>query len=94
MAPLSAFLPLLLTSCAASTEVVAPALPEAPPSLSACTQAKVPLLPGAAGTPLSKAQTIQALAEQRASALSKNRCARAWEEFYGDLKKSFGGQAQ
>jgi hypothetical protein len=54
----------------------------------------VPDIPGARGTPLSKAEAAEALAEQRASALSKNRCARAWEKFYGDLKKSFGGQAQ
>jgi hypothetical protein len=92
MAPLSAFLPLLLTSCAASTEYVAPPLPEAPPGLRLCTDASVPPIPGAAGTHLTKAQTIEALAEQRAIAFEKDRCAKAWDAFYTDLRKSLGGK--
>lgn len=89
----SAFLLLLLTGCAGSTEYVAPQLPEAADGLRACTAAPVPDIPGALGTSISKAQAAEALAEQRAAALSKDRCARAWADFYSDLNKAIGGRA-
>lgn len=85
---LSAFLPMLLTACAASNEIVAPQLPEAPSGLRACTDvALLPIL-GAPGSALTKAQAARALAEQRATAAAKNRCAAAWDAFYTDLRKS------
>ena len=89
--PTSAFLLLLLTGCASSTEYVAPRLPEAGEGLRVCAAAPVPDIPGARGTPLNKSQAAEALAEQRASALSKDRCARAWADFYSDLSKALGG---
>ncbi len=89
----SAFLLLLLTGCATSTEYAAPRLPEAGEGLRVCAAVPVPDIPGAHGTPLSKSQAAEALAEQRASALSKDRCAKAWAEFYSDLRKAIGGRA-
>ena len=93
MPMMSAFLLLLLTGCATSPEYVAPQLPAAGDGLAACTAAPVPDIPGARGTALGKAEAVEALAEQRASALSKDRCAKAWEEFYSDLSKAIGGGA-
>jgi hypothetical protein len=46
--------------------------------LRACTGDAVPPIPGARGTPLTKAQAAECLAEQRAAALAKDRCAKAW----------------
>ncbi|MGA7675148.1 MAG: hypothetical protein WCA78_08895 [Rhizomicrobium sp.] len=89
----SAFLLLLLTGCATSPDYVAPQLPAAGDGLAACTAVAVPEIPGARGTPLGKAEAAEALAAQRASALSKDRCAKAWAEFYSDLSKSIGGEA-
>lgn len=87
---MSACLPLLLTACAASTEAVAPRLPDPPPALVACTQAALPPIPGAPGSGLSKAQAAETLGEQRAAALSKHRCARGWMTYYRDLGRSLG----
>ena len=84
----SAFLPLLLTGCATSTEAVAPVLPAAPAGLAVCTAAPVPAIPGARGTALTKAQAAEALADQRAAALAKDRCAQGWASFYTDLKSN------
>jgi len=81
----------LLTGCANSpTDVVVPSLPDAPAGLKACTAASVPPIPGAAGTMLTKAQAATSLAEQRAIALAKSRCAKSWGAFYDDLKKTMG----
>lgn len=80
-----AFLPILLTGCATSNEVEHLQLPPVPAGLAACTDAPVPPVPGARGTPLTKAQAAEALSDQRASALSKDRCAHDWRDFYGDL---------
>jgi hypothetical protein len=82
----SAFLLLLLTACATSTEAVSPSLPAAPAGLAACAAAPVPAIPGARGTAITKAQASEALADQRAEALAKDRCARGWASFYGDLE--------
>jgi hypothetical protein len=62
-------------------------LPAIPPGLVACTDADVPSIPGPRGSPLNKAQTAEALADQRSAALDKDRCAKAWAAFYGDLRK-------
>lgn len=90
----SAFLLLSLTGCGTSTEYVSPQLPAPDAGLTACTEASIPAIPGAAGTPLSKAQAATALAEQRASALSKDRCAKAWADFYADLRRTLRGGMQ
>jgi hypothetical protein len=79
---------MLLTACAASNEIVAPQLPEVPAGLRVCTDAALPPIPGAPGSALTKAQAAQALAEQRAAATAKNRCAAAWDDFYADFRKS------
>jgi hypothetical protein len=86
MRALSACLLLLLTGCAASIEAVPPSLPEIPAGLAACTAAPIPAIPGDAGTPLTKAQAAEALADQRAAALAKARCAQSWKSFYAGLK--------
>lgn len=91
---LLAFLPILLTGCAGSTEYVAPQLPAVTADLRACTDAAITPIPGAAGTALSTAQVAQAIGEQRSAALSKDRCAKAWDAFYADLRKSIGGASQ
>jgi hypothetical protein len=64
---------------------VALKLPDVPAGLQACTDAAVPPIPGARGTALTKAQAAEALADQRAAALSKDRCAKAWQTFYQAL---------
>ncbi len=87
----SALTLLLLTSCASSPEYVAPQMPAAPADLTRCTAETVPDIPGAPGTGLDKAQSSQALAEQRAAAKAKDRCSRSWADFYEDLRKSIGG---
>ncbi len=79
---------MLLTGCAGSNEIVAPQLPETPAGLRACTDTALPPIPGAQGTALTKAQAAQALAEQRAAAAAKSRCAEDWDAFYADLRKS------
>lgn len=78
-------LPILLTACAGSAEPVPLALPAVPAGLAACTADTIPPIPGAPGTALTKAQAAEALADQRAAALAKARCATAWSAFYGDL---------
>jgi hypothetical protein len=82
---LSVFLPLLLTGCAASNSLT---IPDTPAGLAACAAAPVPAIPGDAGTPLTKAQAAEALADQRAAALAKSRCVRGWASFYDNLKTS------
>lgn len=86
MAAILAFLPLWLTSCAASNEVVPVTMPTAPAGLVACADTAMPGLPGAVGTALTKAQAAEALVDNRAAALAAHRCAVAWREFYGDLR--------
>lgn len=78
-------LPIWLTGCAGSNEPVAPSLPAVPAGLAACVAESIPSIPGAPGTALTKAQAATALADQRASALAKDRCAQAWQAFYGAL---------
>jgi|GEM_PF-3445621 hypothetical protein len=88
MRTLSASLLLLLTACATSNEITPPLLPIAPPALVACAAEPVPAIPGTPGTGLTKSLVAEALADQRAVALLKNRCARGWKGFYDDLKSS------
>jgi hypothetical protein len=88
---LCAFLPFLLTGCASSNDIAPLPLPGAPAHLRACAAAETPLIPGDKGTPLTKAEAAEALAEQRAGALAAHRCAASWQAFYDDLRKSFGG---
>ena len=88
---LCAFLPFLLTGCASSNDIAPMPLPDASAHLRACAAAETPPIPGAKGTPLTKAEAAEALAEQRASALAARRCAGAWQAYYEDLRKSFGG---
>jgi hypothetical protein len=57
-----------------------------------CVGASVPPIPGAKGTPLDKTDAATALAEQRAGALAKNRCAASWRDFYADVRASLGGK--
>jgi hypothetical protein len=84
MRALSVFLPLLLTACAASNNSLT--IPDTPAGLAACTAAPIPAIPGDVGTPLTKAQAAEALADQRAAALAKDRCAGSWASFYDNLK--------
>jgi hypothetical protein len=77
-----------LTACAASTEPAPPPLPPEPAGLQDCAAAAVPPIPGAPGTPLNKTDAAIALAEQRAAAFGKDRCARAWRDFYDDLRQA------
>lgn len=81
------FLPILLTGCATSGNASAP-LPATPDGLIRCAVAPVPAIPGARGTGLTKAQVAETLADQRAAALDKDRCAKAWAAFYDDVLKS------
>jgi len=82
----SALTLLLLIGCAPSSEVLAPDLGEAPDGLKACTVETVPDLPGGTGTPLSKAQSAQAIGEQRTSAKAKDSCARDWQAYWDDVR--------
>jgi len=82
----------LLTACAASTEAVSPSLPAAPAGLTSCTAVAVPAIPGANGTALTKAQAAEALADQRAAALAKARCAGSWKKYYDGLVASMAGK--
>jgi hypothetical protein len=52
----------------------------------------VPPIPGATGTALTKAQAAEALGDQRAAALLKDRCAKEWAGFYGEMRTSFAGR--
>lgn len=88
MVVILAFLPLWLTNCAASNDVVPVTLPAAPAGLVDCTDTAVPPIPGARGAALTKAQAAEALADNRAAALAAHRCAVAWRDFYGDLRGS------
>jgi hypothetical protein len=90
VAAMCAFLATLLTGCATSNEVAAPSLPVVPSGLAACTDASVPSIPGPRGSPLTKTQSVEALADQRAAALDKDRCAKAWKAFYGDIAMPVG----
>lgn len=63
-------------------------LPDVPAGLAQCTADAVPAIPGARGTGLTKAQSAEALADQRAAALAAHRCSVAWREFYDDLRGS------
>ena len=60
-------------------------MPDTPAGLKSCTALEIPPIPGALGTPLSKSQAAEALAEQRASAFEKDRCAKSWDGFYADF---------
>lgn len=91
MQSISLFLLLSLTSCATSTEYVAPELPAADDGLTLCTGDAVPDLPGARGTGLTNEQVAGAIGDQRTAAKDKDRCAKAWKSFYEDLRKSIGG---
>lgn len=82
----SALLPIWLTGCAACNDSPpAMIVPPVPAGLSACTAEAVPPIPGAPGSPLRRSDAAAALAEQRASALAKARCANDWFVFYTDL---------
>ncbi|MGB8601601.1 MAG: hypothetical protein WCD42_05320 [Rhizomicrobium sp.] len=87
MAARSAFLLIWLTGCAGSNDVPL-SLPEAPAGLVACANDPVPAVPGAKGSALTKAQTIESFADQRSTALAKDHCARAWLAYYADLYRT------
>jgi hypothetical protein len=69
---------------------VTPALPTEDIGLTTCTKAAVPVIPGARGTALTEAQASQTIADQRQAALSKDRCAKTWQNFYDALRDGFG----
>lgn len=82
----SVLLPVWLTACAACSDAPpAMILPPVPAGLSACTAEPVPPIPGEPGSPLRRSEAAAALADQRASALAKARCATDWLIFYTDL---------
>lgn len=91
MAMMSVFLPLWLTGCAGSNDIV-PVLPAAPDTLVLCAGADVSPLPGEPGTGLTRVQAAEALADNRAAALMKDRCARSWAAFYDDLLEKWQGR--
>lgn len=85
---LLAFPLILLTACVKSIDVQKPQLPAVPLGLTVCANLAVPAIPGERGTALTKEQAANSLAEQRASALSKDRCVKDNQAWYLDLRKS------
>lgn len=83
-----ALIPFSLTACEHSIDVQAPQLPDFPLGLKVCAGLAVPPIPGERGSPLTKEQAAVSLGEQRASALSKDRCVKDNQAWYLDLRKS------
>lgn len=81
---LCAFLATWLTSCAHSTDVLRPSLPEAQPDLVACMEQPIVMLPDGSW---SRAQATQIIGDLRRSEIFKDKCATAWGNFYTDLRK-------
>lgn len=63
-------------------------LPDIPPNLKNCANVEIPAIPGERGSPLTKEQAANSLGEQRASALSKDRCVKDTQAWILDLRKS------
>lgn len=85
-------LPILSAGCASKPDVQPPHLPDPTADLQDCVQETVPPIPGTQGTALNKADTISTLGYQRASALSKARCANNYNAWYLDLQKKMDGK--
>lgn len=81
-----ALMPFSLTACEHSNEPTRLELPLPNPALQACAAEVVPAIPGDKGTALTREQAANSLAEQRASALSKGRCANDYRAWYLDLR--------
>lgn len=79
-------LPSLIGCASSNSDPGKPKLPPEPPGLTVCTDAEVPVLPGAAGTDWDTADAAGAVGGQRSAALSKNRCTHDWRSFYADLR--------
>lgn len=82
----------MLTACAGSTDYVAPQLPATTDRLNACTDQSVPPIPGKPGEPILKGSTAGVIGGQRSSALSKDKCAHDWRDFYEGLRQGIGGK--
>lgn len=82
----SLLLLMLLIACVPFTEEIN--LPDIPPPLKDCAASSIPNIPGEPGTPLTKEQVAVSLSEQRASALSKDRCVKDSQAWYFDLRKN------
>lgn len=87
----SLLLLLLLTACAHYVDAPL-SLPDIPQPLKDCAAVAIPPIPGEPGTPLTNEQVAVSLAEQRFSALSKDRCVRDSHSWYNDLKNSLGAE--
>jgi hypothetical protein len=81
-----------LTACGTSNNYAPPDLPEETQDLKDCTSELVPALPGKRGEGIAKSQTAGVIGDQRASALSKDKCAHDWRAFYADLRMRLGAK--
>lgn len=76
----------LLTGCGTSSDSKLQ-LPDFPLGLKVCANMAIPAIPGERGSPITKEQASDSLAEQRAFALSKDRCVKDNQSWYLDLRK-------